>query len=90
MPQRARDNPQTWPNTVTSQDVINFALQRMAFYAAKFAVGCTMQDNPAMVEAVKGIRNISTRMDQFRRTKETQWRKEKQQQQTRGRLQESR
>jgi hypothetical protein len=89
VPQHARDNPQKWPDTVTSQEVVNFALQRMAYYTAKFAVGCTAHDGPAMVEAVKGIRSISTRMDQYRRTQERRWQSGKQQAQTRGRLPES-
>jgi hypothetical protein len=60
------ENP-TWTKRTTSQDVINFAQRRMSFLLAKFAMACTDHDDIRMVQAVKGMRGVSTRVDQFRR-----------------------
>jgi hypothetical protein len=64
---------EAWDTSATSQDVINFGLSRTAFYFAKFGVACTMRDLSAMAQAIKGIRNIATRMEQFRRIKARHW-----------------
>lgn len=70
---RSRLQVEVWPDAVTSQDVINFALARFARHAAKWGLACIQHDEPGMILAVAEIKNIATRMDRFRRITVKRW-----------------
>jgi hypothetical protein len=73
MPKRSRDHIEEWPETVTSQDVITFALARFARHVAKWGLACVGHDEAAMIRAVAMIRNIANSMERFRRITVKRW-----------------
>jgi hypothetical protein len=70
---RVPNAPPTWENSATVAELREFAHQRLSTYIAAFEAAHDHKDDAMMQHAVRGIRQIATRMDQFRRVALRRW-----------------
>jgi len=72
-PPRHRGPVETWPPQTTAADVLKWASGRLADFMVLFVYAAAKQDAQHMVEDIRLMRGVVTRLDQFRRMKERQW-----------------
>ena len=68
--------PVPWPDGTTIRDVARFAAERMPEFILLFDAAYRKQDNAHMIEDIKMLRGIVTKLDQFRRMEVRRWAKE--------------
>ncbi len=62
-----------WPEDTRLGEVLEFASERSATFMLLFAAAARNKDNERMIEAVKAMRGVVTRVDQYRRMKARTW-----------------
>jgi hypothetical protein len=63
----------TWPETTTLDDVVIYATRAMSDALILFVAAERAKDTEQMTIHCKSIRNVATRIDQFRRQRVRQW-----------------
>lgn len=59
--------PPVWAAAATIEEVRAFAIERFALSLDAYVHGCRTDNPEKMADAVNLIRNVATRLDQFRR-----------------------
>jgi hypothetical protein len=67
MPDSAKRAVESWPESVTSQDVATFALQRFGMEIARFVLCEQKLDFIGMCSCTKNMRAVVTKLDAYRR-----------------------
>lgn len=62
-----------WPAGTTGRNVIAWATDRLTDGLTLFFAGYEDHDDARMMEHIKSLRAVVTRIDQFRRTKVREW-----------------
>ena len=73
MPDDEKPVPETWPESITIDDVTDFACDQFVKMLACFRANEGQRSSSGMEDNIKGLRNIATRLDQFRRMRVRQW-----------------
>jgi hypothetical protein len=64
---------QTWPIETRAEEVLSWASKQLPDALVLFAAAMQASDPEQALVHVKRLRNVVTRMDQFRRMKVRQW-----------------
>jgi hypothetical protein len=63
----------TWPEETTTGDVMHYATREVSNALILFLAAERAKDTEQMTLHAKAIRNVATRIDQFRRMRVRQW-----------------
>lgn len=75
---------QPWAPDTTVAEVISFAVHRIELFLLLYAKAYRDKNDRHMLENVKLLRNVVSRLDQFRRMKVRQWAREQSESKIRG------
>jgi hypothetical protein len=73
VPNNTKPAREQWKENVTYLDVVNFSLERASRAISNLGLADLQRDEAAMIESIKAMRNIATRMDAFRRIRVKKW-----------------
>lgn len=73
MPDNTKPAYEKWPDGVTYVHVVNYALEKASRAISGIGLADLQHNEAAMIECVKSMRQIATRIDAFRRIRARQW-----------------
>lgn len=73
-----------WAPDTTLAEVVSFAVHRIELFLLLYAKAYRDKNDRHMIENIKLLRNVVSRLDQFRRMKVRQWAREQSQTQPEG------
>lgn len=73
MPESRGKFAEPWPPLTTCHEVMLFAAQRVPEFLLLFDAAYRKRDNAHMIENIKLLRGVVTRLDAFRRMKVREW-----------------
>lgn len=65
--------PGVWPETASVDEVVHFASEKFPIFLLLFVAGEREHNDEHMIEDIRLMRGVVTKLDQFRRMKVRQW-----------------